>query len=68
MEIERLPHLVLANSLALVVEGILEMDDQERRLLLNQFSEVLRPLCKATEEAFLRGFDDGAKYIIGRWI
>ena len=47
MEIEKLSYLALANGLVDAVEEILEVDDQEKRLLLNQFLEILRPMCKA---------------------
>jgi len=63
MEIERLPHLALANGLAKVVEEITELEGKEKRLILSEFTEMLRPVCKAAEDGFTSGFDEG--YIAG---
>ena len=62
MQPERLPQLGLAQGLVRVVEELEDLSDQDKRMLLNRFSEVLRPVCKAAEEGYQRGFDDGAQY------
>ena len=62
MELERVPHLVLAQALVKEIEYVLDVSGNEKRLLIGKFSDILRPVCNATEEAFTRGFDEGAKY------
>ena len=63
MQPERLPQLTLAQALVGTVEELIALDPAERRQLLSRFSDILRPVCKATEEAYLKGFDDGADYM-----
>ena len=62
MQMERLPQLVIAQTLMGEIEGVMEIKDRERRLLLDRFTSELRPLCKLIEEAFERGFDAGADW------
>ena len=44
-------------------EGVIA--EKEKRLLLGKYSEILRPVCRAAEESFKRGFDEGADYRAG---
>ena len=59
---DKLPYLVLARGMIKAVEEDIELTAQQRRILLNRISEILRPVCKATDEAFVAGFDAGAEY------
>ena len=59
MQPEKLPQLALAQALVSAAEEILEIDEQDKRTLISRFTDMLRPVCKATEEAYQRGFDDG---------
>jgi len=62
MQPEQLPYLTLAQGLVDVVGEIVELGEKERRVLIDRFSDMLRPVCKAADEAFLKGFDKGASY------
>ena len=59
MQPERLPRVTLAQSLVAAVEELIDAGPADRRKLLAEFSDILRPVCKAAEEAYKRGFDDG---------
>ena len=63
MQPERLPQLTLAQGLVEAVEELIDLGRGERRKLLSEFTDILRPVCKAAEEAYKRGFDDGADYM-----
>lgn len=63
---ERLPQVALSQVLVGIVNEIAELGDAQRRELTCRFAEILRPVCKAGEEAYLRGFDDGAAYRNGQ--
>ena len=45
-----------------MVGEIVELGEKEQRVLIDRFSDMLRPVCKAADEAFLKGFDKGASY------
>jgi len=62
---EMLPYIVLAQGMNAAVDEELEITDQEKRILLGRFSKILRPVCNATDEAFVAGFDAGAANGIG---
>ena len=62
MQPERLPQLALAQVLVEKVEELTDLDPADRRQLISRFSDILRPVCKAAEEAYEKGFDDGADY------
>ena len=62
MQEERLPQLAIAQGLVQAVEEVTDLSDQDKRVLLSRFSEIVRPVCKAAEEGYRRGSDEGAQY------
>ena len=49
MQPERLPQLALAQVLVEKVEELIALDPGEWRKLLSEFTDILRPVCKAAE-------------------
>ena len=62
MQEERLPQLAIAQGLVQAVEEVTDLSNRDKRVLLSRFSEIVRPVCKAVEEAYQRGFDEGAQH------
>ena len=63
MDPEKLPYVTLAQAIVKETMELVEQEgimigEKERRVLLGKYSEILRPVCKAAEEAYKRGFDD----------
>jgi len=62
MQSEQLSYMALAQALVDVVGEVVELDEKKRQVLMDRFSEMLQPVCKAADEAFLKGFDKGTSY------
>lgn len=59
---DKLPYLVLARGMVRALGEDVDLTDHQERILLTRYSKILRPVCKATDEAFVAGFDAGAAY------
>ena len=67
MKPECLPYVTLAQAILAATLEVVDQSDgviagKEKRLLLGKYSDILRPVCRAAEEAFERGFDEGARF------
>ena len=62
MQVDRPPQLVLAWALLREIENLQLIDAQTRRVLIDRFSAILRPVCKAAQEGFEKGFDAGSEW------